>query len=294
MKLKNHFDSEIILKLLRFLSKKEMQQIKLGLSQIDYTVKKSEIDSNLDKGIANKIIHLLYKKKVLTDKLEYKGETYYNLNWHNFYDFYNDITNQVLQKEQFRIQEKQTRIMWVNLVFAGLLIMVTFFLGWASFQISTIQINIAANQLELAKIVASSYEPKLRIWPEARVPYLATDRLLKEKMFSEKISVCIKNVGHTDSGLIQASWQANWTAQSNAFVIYPGLEPGQVNCSYLEIAAIQNPISNNKAKNDVKKKIPEGWTNLTLDIWCKYCVPDTFLQMFEVCVYRKTIKECSG
>lgn len=198
---------------------------------------------------------------------------------------------QSFQKEQNKIQKDQLTFTYFQLVLTAALILTTLFLGIFSFTLSATQTEIANRQVEILEESTPPYEPKLKIWSISQPLELSTQKLSNEIGQKEEIRICIKNIGQTSSGHIYAHWDNEWSFNNNGLNINPGIEAGQTNCTYLELAA-KNCFGD--IEDCDPSIIPEGDIDLSLYVKCDYCEEREQNKELKACIWKKSGAECEN
>lgn len=189
------------------------------------------------------------------------------------------------QDETHVIMDKQNHILRAQVFITFILIIVTLFIGYQSNEIAKTQTNISELQTEILKVSSPSYEPKLRVWSKYEPIRLSFEELLKVRGERGRTRICIKNIGQTNTGHISAHWQNNWTHNSNRMDIYPGIEPGETNCTWLNLTAYDCWDDPDGCTEEI---IPRGWIDLNLSITCEYCIQKESIKVFRACVFNES------
>lgn len=186
------------------------------------------------------------------------------------------------------IMRRQNGIQIFQALLTLALIGVTAIFAFNSNEIAKSQANISQIQTEILRLSSPPYEPELRIWFKY-TPLLSTQNLLNERGQRERVKICIKNIGQTDTGSIYFHWQNNWTHNSNGVNILPGIESGKTNCTWIELTARGcwgDPDDCNSTL------IPRGLTYLILHVECPYCIQEEKNTDLKVCVWENSSREC--
>jgi len=157
------------------------------------------------------------------------------------------------------------------------------------FVIQKNQTELIAKQTELLEKSTPPFEPELRIWSEYSPLELSMQSLLNKNGQRERVKICAKNIGQTNTGHIYYHWQNNWTHNYNGINIHPGIESGDTNCDWLELTA-QDCFGD--PDGCMEENVPLGWVDLNLSIQCDYCIPKEAIKTLKTCIWKETSATC--
>lgn len=176
-----------------------------------------------------------------------------------------------------------------NNTLMSLLTIVIIILTFLQFLLLVRQTGLMDKQTELMSTSTVPFEPELRIWSKYSPIELSTQFLMNHKGQRERVEICIKNIGQTNTGHIYYHWQNNWTHNYNSNNVHPGIESGDAICDWLELTADDCFGDLEGCTKDI---IPEGWIDLNLSINCDYCIPRETIKTFRACIWQGDSSIC--
>lgn len=129
--------------------------------------------------------------------------------------------------------------------------------------------------------------PQLRVW-------LDTGNNFGQYYFTDNrsltyIPICFINEGRGTSGHIYVNWNNSWLASGGVNIA--NIEGGNGTCDKIVIRA--NECYLNEPECD-RKIVPLGKQKLVLNIGCRYCKPQKYMELFDICIWQNSSKECEG
>ena len=195
------------------------------------------------------------------------------------------------QEKSNAIMKKQNWIIFGQIIVTLFLIWATLHIGDKSNDIAETQVNISRLQAEIQQHSSAPYEPKLKIQSDFSSKLSARD-LLKEHGQRKRVKICIKNIGITSARNIRINWKNNWTLWTCNYRnihIRPGIEPGETNCSWLELPAYKCFNDSDDCKKEI---LAEDGLELNAYIKCDNCIPKEYNKNFSVCIWENSSAEC--